>query len=187
MARKRIKDLDAQASVLDTLKLPVDDTGLAEAKRISISQLDARYGVGCIAEWSQVTGNEQTTFANNNFKKLSVSNAVAGLNFGGCLTTNATGQITNTGSSASFLVIAAVSVSGTNNDDIHLAFAVNGVVVAKSEQSMVLPSGTRDVGTSIQALVTLTTGQYVEVFVKNVSATASVNLGSINVVAQKIG
>ena len=44
MARKRIRELDAQASITSTLKLAVDDTSLTSAKRIDISQLDARYG-----------------------------------------------------------------------------------------------------------------------------------------------
>jgi hypothetical protein len=188
MARKRIRDLDAQASIVDTLKLAVDDTGMSAAKRVSISQLDARYSPGlCYLEWYQNPGESTSIAVANTFQKINVTSAQTGLSAGSCLSVNSQGRITNTGDSATFSVSAAISVGGTNNDDVHFVFAVNGVVQSKSEQSMVLPSGARDLHIGLQALLTLNTGQYIDIYVKNVNDTHSVNLGSINVVAQKIG
>lgn len=187
MARKRIRDLDAQASIVDTLKLAVDDTGMASAKRVSISQLDARYaGSPCYIEWFQNPGEATSISSLNVFQKVNVTTAQTGLSGGSCLTVNAQGRVTNTGASGSFLVSACLSAGGTNNDDVHFIFAINGVVQAKSEQSMVLPSGARETHISLQALLTLNTNQYVEVYIKNVNDTHSVTLSSINVIVQKI-
>ncbi|NBU72917.1 MAG: hypothetical protein EBS53_16000 [Bacteroidetes bacterium] len=191
MARKRIRDLDAQASITSTLKLAVDDTSLPEAKRISISQLDARYGaVGapCYLEWFQVTGSHVSPIATQNvFELLNVTAATVGVSSSSCLTATAQGRVTNTGASAVFRVQANISVSGTNNEDIHIAVGLNGSVLAKSAQSAIMASGNKDTGIVSQCLVTLNTNEYVEIFVMNATSANSVTLGEANVIVEKIG
>lgn len=190
MARKRIRDLDAQVSVTSTLKLAVDDTSLSEAKRISIAQLDARYGTlfqPCYLEWYQVTGAEVTPIATQNvFEKLVCNAAVAGIDSGTGLSVNPQGTATYTGTTADFRVEANVSLAGTNNDDIHIAIAVNGNVQTKSQQSTVMRSGGKDSNVYSQCLLSLSSGDDVNVYVKNTTSADSVTLGEINVIIEKI-
>lgn len=190
MARKRIRDLDAQASITSTLKLAVDDTSLPEAKRISIAQLDARYGTlfqPCYLEWYQVTGAEVTPISTQNvFERLVLNAALTGVDSSTGLTSDPQGVVTYNGTTADFRVEANVSLAGTNNDDIHIAIALNGNVQTKSQQSTVMRSGGKDSNVYSQCLLSLSSGDTVEVYVKNSTSADSVTLGDINVIIEKI-
>ena len=190
MARKRIRELDAQASITSTLKLAVDDTSLTSAKRIDISQLDARYGaVGapCYLEWFQVTGEATSISQQGVFQKFTLSSATAGVTSGNGLVVNSQGRVTYTGATAVFRVQAFLSLAGQNNDDVHIAIALNNSVLTKTEQSTVLESGNKDIGIGTQCLVSVASAGFLDILVKNVSASSSVTLSKINVIVEKIG
>lgn len=190
MARKRIRDLDAQASITSTLKLAVDDTSLPEAKRVSISQLDDRYGaIGapCFIEWFQITGEATNISQQNVFQKFTISSAAAGVTSANGLAVNSQGRVTYTGATATFRVQVFASISGQNNDDIHIAIALNNSVLAKTEQSLILGSGAKDGGIGTQCLVSVASSGFLDIFVKNATATSAVTLEKIIVIVEKIG
>ena len=190
MARKRIRELDAQASITSTLKLAVDDTSLTSAKRIDISQLDARYGTffqPCYLEWYQVTGSPVSPIASQGvFEALNVTAATVGVNSSKGLSVNAQGVVTYTGSAADFRVEVNSSLAGSNNDEVHIAIALNGNVQTKSEQSNVMRSGGKDSNIYSQCLLNLSSGNTLTVYVKNSTSNDSVTLGKINVIIEKI-
>ena len=190
MARKRIRELDAQASITSTLKLAVDDTSLTSAKRIDISQLDARYGaVGapCYLEWFQVTGEATSISQQGVFQKFTLSSATAGVTSGNGLVVNSQGRVTYTGATAVFRVQVFASISGQNNDDVHIAIALNNSVLAKTDQSLILGSGAKDGGVGTQCLVSVASAGFLDIFVKNATATSAVTLEKIIVIVEKIG
>ena len=189
MARKRIRDLDAQASISDTLKLAVDDTSLSEAKRISISQLDARYSSAfapCFIEWFQSSSEVTNISQQNVFQKFTINSAAAGLTSANGLAVNSQGRVTYTGATATFRVQVFASISGQNNNDIHIAIALNNSVLTKTEQSLILGSEGKDGGIGTQCLVSVASSGFLDIFVKNATATSAVTLQKIIVIVEKI-
>jgi len=190
MARKRIRDLDAQGSVTSTLKLAVDDTSLPEAKRISISQLDARYSSAfapCFIEWFQSSAEATNISQQDVFQKFTISSAAAGVDSANGLTVNSQGKVTYTGATATFRVQVFASISGQNNDDVHIAIGLNNSVLAKTDQSLIMGSGGKDGGVGTQCLVSIASSGFLDIFVKNSTATSAVTLEKIIVIVEKIG
>ena len=125
------------------------------------------------------SSNSQTTFSNNDWKKL-VTNTTEGFSRDGLVHTN--NRVTNTGTTKVFTMQAIVSVTGTNNNTIHFAFFKDGALVPCSEQDITIPSSGKYSAVPLQCIQELETNQYVEVWVKNANATATITLDNINVI-----
>jgi len=89
-------------------------------------------------------------------------------------------KITNTGESSVFFMQAIISLSSGNNNNIHLAFFKNGVIVPCSEQDVSTSSGGRAQALPIQCTTQLNKGDYIEVYVKNATSTTNVTIDNFN-------
>jgi hypothetical protein len=89
-------------------------------------------------------------------------------------------KITNIGEKSTFFLQAIVSIISGNNNNIHLAFFKNGVLVPCSEQDVTTSSGGKAQALPIQCAQELSKGDYIEVYVKNVSATTNVTIDNFN-------
>lgn len=112
----------------------------------------------------------------------------AGTTTSGTLTskfTNTDNRATYTGSiERIFSVTATMSVTSGNNNQIGMYVAKNGVIIPESETYMTTNGSGRAEAASIQALVTLTTDDYIEIFVENATATNDITVTDLNVVIQ---
>jgi hypothetical protein len=129
------------------------------------------------------SSNSVTTFTDNNFKKL-VTDTTEGFSYDGLEHTN--NRITNTGGTRVFQFSGIISVSGNNNDSIHMAFFKSGVLVPCSEQEATLDGNPRPNAIPIQCLIELSAGEYVEVWTKNANSTNSITLQNINVICDQM-
>lgn len=89
-------------------------------------------------------------------------------------------KITNTGESSTFFMQAIISLSSGNNNNIHLAFFKNGVIVPCSEQDVTTSSGGKAQVLPIQCVTELNKGDYIEVYVKNTTGTTNVTIDNFN-------
>lgn len=89
-------------------------------------------------------------------------------------------KITNTSEDIIVFMQAIVSLSSGNNNDIHLAFFKNGVIIPCSEQEVTTSSGGKAQVIPIQCSTDLYTGDYIEVYVKNRTATNNVTIDNFN-------
>lgn len=83
-----------------------------------------------------------------------------------------------------FKVTAALSVSSGNNNEIGVYIAKNGVIIADSEIYGTTNSGGRAESIVVQSLVQLTSGDYIEIFVENNTATTNITVTDLNVIIE---
>ena len=112
----------------------------------------------------------------------------AGTTTSGSLTskfTNTDNRATYTGSiERIFSVTATLSVTSGNNNQIGMYVAKNSVIIAESETYMTTNGSGRAEAAAIQALVTLTTNDYIEIWVENATATNDITVTDLNVMIQ---
>lgn len=75
------------------------------------------------------------------------------------------------------------AINGGNNDQYGFSFYKNGSLIAESEKILTADSAGRAGVFAIQAIIDLVSGDFVEVFVRNVSNTADVTISHLNVIA----
>jgi hypothetical protein len=99
--------------------------------------------------------------------------------------TNTANRATYTGAVAKiFKGTATLSLSAGNNDSIGVYFAKNGTVILESEMYATTDSNGELVNVTVQALVTLATTDYLEIFVENESAAVDITVADMNVIIQ---
>jgi hypothetical protein len=135
---------------------------------------------------ADVTGTFQTVFANiTDFVSLNsvlASQLASGWSVGSSpnqnrvVYTNATTRVCN--------LTFTVNITGTNGDDIVFSLFKNGAKIAGTEQTVEIPALTAAL--TMQALVSMATNDYIEVKVKNITATNNVTTTHLNVVAQSL-
>jgi hypothetical protein len=127
--------------------------------------------------------NETTDITDNSWIKLTATTTVNLSNNGFAHTSN---RVTNSGSETKVCKVEGIlSLSSGNNNEIHIAFFKNGVIVPCSEQETFTSSNGKVSCLPFQCLTTLTAGQYVEVWVKNVTAVTDVVTHNLNVIITK--
>jgi len=112
----------------------------------------------------------------------------AGTTTSGSLTskfTNTDNRATYTGSiERIFTVSATLSVTSGNNNQIGMYVAKNGTVIPESETYMTTNGSGRAEAAAIQAIVTLATNDYVEIFVENATSVNNITVTELNVIIQ---
>lgn len=99
--------------------------------------------------------------------------------------TNTDNRATYTGAIEKiFKGTATLSLSAGNNDRIGVYFAKNGVLVTESEMYATTDSNGELVNVTVQALVSLATNDYLEIFVENDSAAVDIIVSDMNVIIQ---
>jgi hypothetical protein len=103
------------------------------------------------------------------------------------LTCDDTGRVDYFGVTASVFKVEGVSsLSAENNNEVHLAFFKNGALWPCSEQSGITTSGGKATSISFHCLMELESEDYIEVYVKNSTASADVTLANINVIVTEL-
>jgi hypothetical protein len=138
------------------------------------------------ASYSLNGGTDVTTFAlQNTYYKLSAV-TIVGLQGGG-LASSTTQRITNTSANSKKVKLdATISITGSNNNNIHFAFFLDGALISSSEDDVTIPSGGRISSIPLQCLVEVPSNSYVEIYVKNSNATNQITLGHLNVIATEV-
>jgi hypothetical protein len=94
-------------------------------------------------------------------------------------------RITNSGSTGIFKIEGVTSLQSTDNNVLAVAFFKNGVLIPCSEQKQVVVShGGSDLASAIpfQCLTQLDPSDYLEVYVKNMTAANNVTIDNLNVI-----
>lgn len=112
----------------------------------------------------------------------------AGTTTSGSLTskfTNTDNRATYTGSiERIFTVTATLSITSGNNNQIGMYIAKNGTIIPESETYMTTNGSGRAEAAAVQAIVTLTTNDYIEIFVENATAVQDITVTDLNVLIQ---
>jgi len=95
-------------------------------------------------------------------------------------------RITRTGDKRVFQMDGIVSIGSGNNQEIHVAFFKNEELFPCSEQSVVTSAGGKRNAVPLQCLIELDTNDFIEVYVKNQSATDNITLGNVNVIIKQL-
>jgi hypothetical protein len=85
-----------------------------------------------------------------------------------------------------FQIEGIISVSSGNNHEIHAAFFRDGTLYPCSEQSVVASSGGKSGALPFQCVIELQENEYVEVWVKNSTATTNITLSNLNVITKEL-
>lgn len=165
------------------LILVTDSSDGSNTKNITVSAL--RGSISAYSEIYDSSSGEITTIASaNNFVLLNANTSQGSTN-DALLTTNNLGRVTNTGASRTFYVTYCVSATAGNNQNLMFRIHVNGSPVLYSESDTITSSGGKATSTSNAVIITLATGQYVEVFVAN-SAVHDVTLEHLNLILRQV-
>lgn len=81
-------------------------------------------------------------------------------------------------------VEAIASITGTNNDEIHLAAFVNGNLWPCSEQTTSIRSNNKGFTIPFHCSVPLSVGDYIQVYAKNKFDVHSINVANINIIVE---
>ena len=181
----KISSYEVVAPASNDLVLVTDANDSNNTKNVTVGSLSATVYSGAYSEIYDSTAGEITTIsAINTFYLLSAGTSQGAIN-DATLTTNGAGRITNTGSSRTFYVTYSVSASAGNNNNLMFRIYVNGSPIAYSESDAITASGGKATSTSNGVIITLNTGQYVEVYVAN-SAVNNVTLEHLNLIIRQL-
>ena len=165
------------------LLIVTDASDSNATKNVTISSLSS------LVSYSEIYDSsfgELTTIASQNSFVLLNATTTQGNSNDVSLTTNGLGRITNTGASRTFYVTYYVSASSSNNQNLLFRIHVNGAPVAHSESDTITSSGGKASSVSNAAIITLATGQYVEIYVANATAINNVTLEHFNLIMRQL-
>jgi hypothetical protein len=95
-------------------------------------------------------------------------------------------RVTWTGESTSvFKIEGIVSVESGNNNQVHVAFFKNGELWPCSEQDATTSGAGKASNIAFHCLIELDTNDFIEVYTKNATATTSITLDNVNVIAEQ--
>lgn len=125
------------------------------------------------------SASDTTFVSSGTFCKL-VTETTLGFSRNGLVHSN--NRVTYTGSGTKiFNINGILSASGSTNNKIHAAIFKNGALWPCSEQDTTVGTGAAQFNIPFQCLVSLESGQYIEVWVKNNSGTNKITLDNVNV------
>ena len=161
-----------------------ENTWLA-IKNFVINALASNVSKG-YASCSLSGGADVNTFAvQDTYYKLSAV-TIVGLETNG-LASSTSQRITNTsGGTKNVKFDATMSITGSNNNDIHFAFFLDEALISSSEDDVTMPSGGRVSSIPLQCLVEVPSNSYVEIYVKNSNSTNQITLSHLNIIATEL-
>jgi len=181
----KISTYEVVAPASNDLVLVTDASDSSNTKNVTVASLSATVYSGAYSQIYDSSSGEITTIASaNNFVLLNANTSQGSTN-DASLTTNSLGRITNTGASRTFYVTYFVSATAGNNQNLMFRIHVNGSPITYSESDTITSSGGKATSTSNAAIITLSTGQYVEVYVAN-SAVNNVTLEHLNLILRQL-
>jgi hypothetical protein len=132
------------------------------------------------------TSNSVTTIASTGVYYKVVMNAVSSLSKG--FTQLANGRITKVGDGykGPMKLQCNVAFQGSNNDEIHIIFYKNGYEISNSLSTKVLSGAGKGDTTYLQCLTTLDDGDYIELYVANISGARDVTLENVDIIVNEL-
>lgn len=127
------------------------------------------------------TSSVTTMTASNTYYKLNV-NTTVGYSRNGLSSTIANKISYSSQLTKIFKMECIISLSSANNNEIHVAFFKNGEILPCSEQELVTDSSGKLGAIPNQCLVELSTGDYVEVWAKNKTASNNITVSNYNLI-----
>jgi len=102
--------------------------------------------------------------------------------------TNTSNRATYTGGFSRIFNITAIAsiTSSSSNDQIGLYVAKNGTIISSSEVYLTTNASNRAENITIQTIVELATGDYIEIFVENSTDTSDLTVTDLNVLIKSI-
>lgn len=88
--------------------------------------------------------------------------------------------------SRNFKITATLSVASGNNNQIGVYIAKNATVIPSSETYLTANSSGRTENSVVQSVVSLSQGDYVEVWVKNASGTANITVVDMSIITESL-
>lgn len=180
MARKRIKDLDLASSTTGSEFVAIDYTGYASAKKIALSSIGGGGSATMYVGWGftdESISPPQTNFlSTNTYANLNVGSSIAASANSGDFTVSNAGVITYTGATTKlFHVTVNASLDGQNGDEIRVAIIKgNSTTMAGAISGDIMSNG-KSVGSFVQGLISLSTGNTLTIKVKNMTDTHHVH------------
>ena len=181
----KISTYEVVAPASNDLVTVTDASDSNNTKNVTVGSLSATVYSGAYSEIYDSSPNEITTITSANTFVLLNANTTQGARNDVSLTTNNLGRITNTGTSRTFVVNYFVSAAAGNNQNLMFRIHISGSPVLYSESDTIASSGGKATSTSNAAIITLNTGQYVEVYVAN-SAVQNVTLEHLNLILRQV-
>lgn len=90
------------------------------------------------------------------------------------------GVVTNTGTTANYQISASISITGVATDQIQFCFGKNSSESEESSQSVIMTGDGKYDSVTIQTYMSLGDDETVGVYVRNVTDSNDITLGSIN-------
>lgn len=181
--------IPVEGFILDTINFSGDGTYVS-----GIAFSDNR------ARWLENRGIDNSASISSyymigNATATTVSEIGAAYKISGTTTSTAiTQKFTNTNNRATydgavrrdFKVVATLSVTSGNNNQIGIYVAKNGTVLPESETYITANVSGRAENGVVQAIVAMVSGDYVEIFVENSTAAANITATEMNVVIEAL-
>lgn len=100
--------------------------------------------------------------------------------------THADNRLTYSGPDRIFRITSLLNYTGTTAETFSFYIALNGGVVLASEMPSATGAGTTREGVNLQALVTLTTGDFIEVWAENTTSGNPITVTDLQLVANNV-
>jgi hypothetical protein len=85
-----------------------------------------------------------------------------------------------------YVSITAALRSASTNQNLAIAIAKNGTIINDSENAIRIATANQDFPGATQTVVEMDTGDFIEIFVKNVNSTANITVSDLSVIINKI-
>jgi hypothetical protein len=132
-----------------------------------------------------ILGTKVTTISGINEWTILETGATVGFS-NDHITVSPVGKVTNIGEKRLFKIDVVISVSSGNNNVLHVAFFKNNVIVPSSEQDVVTNAGGKATSFPMQCVVELLPSDYLEIKIKNATATNNILLTHLNVILTEL-
>jgi len=143
-----------------------------------------KVGGGDFADMYDVTGGTTTTISSTGvYYKVNAN--TSNVHIKGFTHTN--GRLTKVGDEYNPIKAEGnISFAGSNNDEIHVEFFINGVSIPSSLGTKVISGGGKGDTISFHCLTDMNDGDYIEVYVANVSGSRDVTLENMSIILTEL-
>jgi hypothetical protein len=130
-----------------------------------------------LSTWNQTTEEYDTTL--DSIKKIGSPDYGNMFDF-------SSGSTTIVSSSGVYYLLNCTTTSSSNNDEVHVKFYKNGTEIPCSLGSMVMSSGGKGNTIPFHCMTDMIDGDYIEVYVANMSGTTDITLENMNIILSEL-
>lgn len=155
-----------------------------EYEPTTFNQSEGEYNYGLTASWTRTYVNmfdfnsgSTTTVSTNTWTLLNATTTSL-FAYGW---THSNNKLTYEGSTSPIKLEGIASVSAGSNNQIHFSFYKNGSIIPCSEQDTTAGSGGRTNACPFHCVTTMSSGDYIEIWVKN-NSSSTITLRHLNII-----